>query len=211
MPTEVGSMVCQSLFFDWLIPDFLNWAKSKSAKDFFTGPDFIIHGKTFWIGLYPNGSAASVKVLLGNHSENPLFVDRFSFSLVSDDGSELDIGSETEVTFKKKYLDVEDATFQKTCLQPKFLPNGELCIRCRIDIGQSKEIRLRTPIQERSIADDLSQQFAVQSLSFTDTILSCGEKEIPVHRFMLAARSPVFNAMFSHEETLESSEEKVEK
>lgn len=32
----------------------------------------------------------------------------------------------------------------------------------------------------------------------------CGHRELPVHRFMLAARSSVFNAMFSAAETIEA-------
>jgi hypothetical protein len=60
-----------------------------------------------------------------------------------------------------------------------------------------------------SLIDDLSLQFAEQTLSFTDTVLVCGNKELMVHRFMLATRSPVFKAMFSHEESSDNHGRKV--
>jgi speckle-type POZ protein len=39
---------------------------------------------------------------------------------------------------------------------------------------------------------------------------ACGGKEFPVHRYVLAARSPVFKATFSHEETKEVQTGEVE-
>lgn len=38
----------------------------------------------------------------------------------------------------------------------------------------------------------------------TDFIIMVGEREIPVHKVILAARSPVFAAMLNHEDTTEA-------
>ena len=214
-PENIGSMVCRTVFsYDWVIPDFLNWASSKSAKYFCIGPDFIIEDALFYIGWFPNDSQGclandfKIRIWLGKRSQDPITAEHFSFSLVGKAESELDIGSKRNVTFKESFLNksFEDAKFQKASLTSNFLLNKELRIRFRIKI-KSKEKNLS--IQDQSLVDDLCQQFEEQSLSFTDAILVCGETEIPVHRFMLAARSPVFKAMFSHEDTLEGQNKKV--
>ncbi len=151
----------------------------------------------------------TVKIGLGEESvdQSLVTIDEVSFSLVSDDGSELKIGSKKKVVFK--LFSDEIATFNIYSLQPNFLPNGELRIRCRMQIGENKEKTLWKSIQDSSIVNDLSLQFAEQKLSFPDVVLVCCKKEFPVHRYMLAARSPVFKAMFSHEETLEGQKGQV--
>jgi hypothetical protein len=207
MTEKYGSMVLACLpVYDWVIPDFLNLTKA------IYGPDFIILGKTFFILLENNNSTGDVRVWLGRRSKDPITVDHFAFSLASKDGSELDFGSRSKATITDIFINrtKEDASFQKTCLQPKFIHNGELHIRCRIQTGPSQEEKMWKPILDSSIVNDLSLQFAEQALSFTDIVLGCGKKEYPVHRFMLATRSPVFKAMFSHEETLEGQKGKVE-
>jgi len=45
---------------------------------------------------------------------------------------------------------------------------------------------------------------------FTDVVLVVGECELRVHKCILAARSPVFTAMFEHKETKEAQENRVE-
>lgn len=44
---------------------------------------------------------------------------------------------------------------------------------------------------------------------YSDMILSVGESELPVHKAILAARSPVFGAMFAHSSTREVQEGRV--
>jgi hypothetical protein len=211
MAELIGSMVCQPvLFYDWVIPDFLNWASSAPSQGFSFGPDFAIRGITFFIAWYPNATNGTVRIWLGKRSEGPIILDHFSLSLVGDDGSEREICSKENVTFNDVFTNEskEDAIFQKSSIPPKFFPNGELCIRSRIKIRSQKH-HLVAPIQDNSVADDLSLQIATGNLSFTDSILVCDKEEFPVHRFMLATRSPVFKAMFSHEEASKSHNKKV--
>ena len=210
MADKFGSMVCRQPVLlhlcDWVIPEFHNLAKSANGS--FSGPDFIIQDKTFFIGLLPN---TSVCIWLGKRSQAPIIVNHFSFSLVANDGSELVIGSKPTVTFTETYLNtsVEDATFQKFSLQPKFLPNGELRIRCRIQIESSQEKKQETPIQDNSLLDDMTHQIAEQNLPFPDVVLVCNNREFFVHRFMLATCSLVFKTLLINLETLAGPRGKV--
>ena len=216
---ESGEMVCRQpsvllYSYDWVIPEFVQWTNSRT--NYMVGPNFVIHDKTFYIQLVYSMSydaPAAFRFWLINFSEGPFLVDHFSFSLVGNDESELVIGSKTKTTFNEAntYNNAKaDGEFHRTNLQPKFLHNRELHIRCQIQIKSTEEKKQENQIQDSSLVVDLSLQFAEQKLSFTDTILSCGGKEIPVHRFMLAARSSVFKAMFSHDETVEGQKGKVE-
>jgi hypothetical protein len=157
---------------------------------------------------FPHAPHDVVRIWLDRKSEGPIFVYYLSFSSFYLNGSEFVLGSKSKFTFDKP-CSKKDATFQKHYLLSSIFPNGELRIRCQIQIESSQEKKQENQIQDRSLVDDLSLQFAEQTLSFTDTILSCGEKKIPIHRFMLAARSPVFKAMFSHDETTEGQKGKV--
>jgi hypothetical protein len=215
MPEKIGFMESgqQAMpFNDLIIPDFINLIQSFKADTFyFSGPNFILQDKQLSIsGSCEPMSPGTVEIgLCKGLEDQPLIrIDKVSFSLVSDDGSEMKIGSKTNFIFIGS---TPIATFNIYSLQPNFLPNGELRIRCRMQIGLSEEKTLWKSIQDSSIVNDLNLQFAEQNLSFPDIVLVCCKKEFPVHRYMLAARSPVFKAMFSHEETMEGQQGKVEK
>jgi hypothetical protein len=221
MAELIGSMVCQPvLFYDWVIPDFLNWVNAKSSEDSMIGPNFIIQNKRFFFaGMLNALPQSTVRIWLGKRSQDPICLSHFSLSLVKDDGSEKEICSKTNVTFTASFLDdsKEDGKFNKGSLEG-FLSNGKLRIRSRIKIGyQEKTTKLKTDVSAQensqtnvaSLIVDLSLQFSEQTLSFTDTVLVCDNKELMVHRFMLATRSPVFKAMFSHEESSDNHGRKV--
>jgi hypothetical protein len=217
MAEQLGSMMCQPvLFYDWVIPDFLNWADTAPSDDSSAGPEFIIQNKRFYFVCYVDTTSGTVLIWLGKGSEDPVFLSHFSLSLVRYDGSEKEICSKRNVTFTDSFLDgyKEDGKFNLAGI----LPTGELRIRSRIKIGyqeEPKQLKTDVSIQENlqtnvaSLIDDLSVQFSEQTLSFTDTALVCDNKELMVHRFMLATRSPVFKAMFSHEESSENHGKKV--
>jgi hypothetical protein len=200
----VGSMVCKpALFNDWVLPDFLKWANTKSTEDCCIGPDFVVRGQTFFILMMPNSPRGTVRVRLGKRSKDPIFLNHFSISLIGEDGSRKEIVSKNNCSFDKEYT--EDAIFQKNS---NFDYNGKICIRATINIRSQNKLMI-APIQDNSLVDDLSFQLAEQTLSFTDAVLVCHERKFPVHRFMLATRSPVFKAMFTHDEGSEGQNQQA--
>ncbi len=82
---EIGSMVIQPvLYYDWVVPDFQNWANSKSTKDFCLGPVFVIQNTKFCFGWYPNNEkwAGKVPIWLQCLSDPPIVLNRKYFLLV---------------------------------------------------------------------------------------------------------------------------------
>jgi len=75
----------------------------------------------------------------------------------------------------------------KQDLSPNFLPYGVLQIRCDLAFGMSKD-------QEEA---DPFQQIVREVHRFCDFTFKCEDQEFPANRLLLAARSPVFSAMFS--------------
>ncbi|XP_065219097.1 speckle-type POZ protein B isoform X4 [Planococcus citri] len=83
------------------------------------------------------------------------------------------------------------------------LPDDKLTIFCEVSVvadsvnisGQSNAVQFKVP--ECRLSEDLGCLFENQK--FSDVTLSVGGKDFLVHKAILAARSPVFAAMFEHE------------
>lgn len=83
------------------------------------------------------------------------------------------------------------------------LPDDKLTLYCEVSVvadsvnfpGQNNATQFKVP--DCKLSDDLSQLF--ESQKFSDVILSVGKLEFYAHKAILAARSPVFAAMFEHE------------
>ncbi|CAG0901627.1 unnamed protein product [Darwinula stevensoni] len=83
------------------------------------------------------------------------------------------------------------------------LPDDKLTLYCEVSVvadsvnisGQSNASPFRVP--DCRLADDLGMLF--ESQRFSDVTLAAAEKEFVAHKAILAARSPVFAAMFEHE------------
>ena len=101
--------------------------------------------------------------------------------------------------------------------QNELLPNSCLTIVCNLEIFYSdrttqgkKRTRLdfTSPSDPNStLGDQLSEAF--NGGDFSDVTLICGEKRFSCHKFILSARSDVFKAMFSHENTKEGQTNQV--
>ncbi|KAK2868847.1 hypothetical protein Q7C36_000718 [Tachysurus vachellii] len=82
------------------------------------------------------------------------------------------------------------------------LPDDKLTLFCEVSVvqdsvnisGQSNMNMLKVP--ECQLADDLGSLW--EGSRFTDCSLFVGGQEFKAHKSILAARSPVFNAMFEH-------------
>ncbi|KAG9271741.1 speckle-type POZ protein-like A [Astyanax mexicanus] len=83
------------------------------------------------------------------------------------------------------------------------LPDDKLTLFCEVSVvqdsvnisGQSNMNMLKVP--ECQLSDDLGNLW--ECSRFTDCSLFVGGQEFKAHKSILAARSPVFNAMFEHE------------
>ncbi|KAF0306793.1 Protein roadkill [Amphibalanus amphitrite] len=83
------------------------------------------------------------------------------------------------------------------------LPDDRLTLYCEVSVvadsvnvcGQSNQVQFKVP--DCRLSDDLGQLF--ESQRFSDVTLSVGGREFQAHKALLAARSPVFAAMFEHE------------
>ncbi|GFO00379.1 speckle-type poz protein [Plakobranchus ocellatus] len=93
------------------------------------------------------------------------------------------------------------------------LPDDKLTIFCEVSVvgdtvnvsGQSNCTPVKVP--ECRLSEDLGQLF--DRSSFSDVTLCVGGREFLAHKAILAARSPVFNAMFEHQMT-ESKQNRVD-
>ncbi|KAG7172252.1 roadkill-like [Homarus americanus] len=83
------------------------------------------------------------------------------------------------------------------------LPDDKLTLYCEVSVvadsvnisGQSNAIHFKVP--DCRLSDDLGSLF--ESQRFSDVTLSVSGREFQAHKAILAARSPVFAAMFAHE------------
>ncbi|XP_076366562.1 protein roadkill-like isoform X2 [Tachypleus tridentatus] len=83
------------------------------------------------------------------------------------------------------------------------LPDDKLTLYCEVSVvadsvnisGQNNAIQFKVP--ECRLSDDLGLLF--ESQKFSDVILNVNGREFYGHKAILAARSPVFAAMFEHE------------
>ncbi|NXG52197.1 SPOPL protein, partial [Psilopogon haemacephalus] len=93
------------------------------------------------------------------------------------------------------------------------LPDDKLTLFCEVSVvqdsvnisGQSNTNTLKVP--ECRLAEDLGNLW--ETTRFTDCSFYVGGQEFKAHKSVLAARSPVFNAMFEHEME-ESKKNRVE-
>ncbi|RXG73023.1 Protein roadkill [Armadillidium vulgare] len=83
------------------------------------------------------------------------------------------------------------------------LPDDKLTLYCEVSVvadsinisGQSNAVQFKVP--DCRLSDDLGVLF--ESQKFSDVTLAVGGREFQAHKAILAARSPVFAAMFAHE------------
>lgn len=171
---KTGSLeCCPILSYDWVIEDFLEWAKA--ATDFARGPKFVVGGIRFSIGCYPNKRPDTMYIWLQNHDKQPVAVANFSLHMVANDKTLLEICSKKNVAFgadshylDKASLDTADARITKSKIDPKFLPN--LRIRCQLELVSSQPVIDQAfPVQGSSLVDDLRRE--INNRRFCDLTL----------------------------------------
>ena len=168
---KLGSMVRQpALSYDWVVPDFLNWTKTKTERDFVSGPDFVIQNKTFCFECCPQ-----TKTIRLRGQSPPVTFTRFSFSLIGVDGLEKQMGSRTSDHFWASpglpVVNVIVGRLFANDLTPNFLPNGDLRFRCRIEFKSGENNLAEVFPTDGTTLVDLRREFADQPLAFTDCVL----------------------------------------
>jgi speckle-type POZ protein len=83
------------------------------------------------------------------------------------------------------------------------LPDDTLTICCRVEESKSEKCNCQkeqpqTTIARSKLCEDLA---SITDDKFADFVFKVGNVKIPAHRVILAARSPVFAAMFQHDMT----------
>ena len=163
--------------------------------------------QTKWkIVAYPKGNTEIdqnfLSLFLSNESKADVNA-KYRFSLLDADETfqhtrnfSIRLLTKSENTWgDRQYLDLGTLKNQAE----KLLPDGNLTILCDVTVvGPKKTVSI--PItntranQNDHVIKDLSCAFLQEE--FSDIKLLCGDKVFNCHQFMLAARSPVFRAMF---------------
>ena len=193
---EAGSLECLSGVFDWVLDNFHDQAET-SVETTIESNEFAIQNIKLLFRFYKlDPGDSEVSIGLNSIEGKKLELDLVIVSLVAKDGSEEVLCREEDVIFGEDGDETLDVwSFREQNLHPKFLLDDKLHIRCRIDSKQR-------PVENvPHLAADLRN--GLSNLGFCDAVLVCGDREFNVHRFILAARSPVFSATFSHTETIE--------
>ena len=171
----------------WVISEFLDlpWYKCISS------PEFDVDHEPFELQVHQTDTDVRIWIHQLWRRDKTM---SFSLSLVGQDGTLREVCAKKEVTFTGIYLTakVADATFSKQDLSPEFLPDGELQILCSYGSYKPND-KEEDPETRPSLAENIEREVH----RFCDFTLECEDQEIPVNRLLLAARSPVFSAMFS--------------
>jgi hypothetical protein len=175
---KIGIMTQKPLVFDWSMEDFIAWYYARLGVDSISKPDysnllfpesptFRIGNVNFCLAFKTESKGHLVAVWLCQSGELKVDLRFMSLSLVALDGSEKELCSKVNVKYKEDAfrLDetVPDANFGPFESDRKFFPNGNLTIRCRVEI-KSEELLPNLP----SLADTLGK---LDSLQFSDAVV----------------------------------------
>eukprot|EP00096_Caligus_rogercresseyi_P005752 TRINITY_DN21755_c0_g1_i1.p1 TRINITY_DN21755_c0_g1~~TRINITY_DN21755_c0_g1_i1.p1 ORF type:complete len:403 (-),score=125.20 TRINITY_DN21755_c0_g1_i1:181-1389(-) len=212
--TEVGNSLCSPVFSIPIAED----GEASPQNPPKTSPDSGDGSSlTFQLEVFPNGEEGEdnsdfVAVFLTSRKMEELEVT-YDFSVQKADGTTWGkIGN----TCKKFSPDQNSWGYGKAFSKARLiermnelLPNGKLTIICNLEIyyddrhTQGKRPRIEFNISRTpSLQEDLSTAFCRSELS--DVTLKCGSASFSCHRVILASRSDVFAAMFSHRNTKEA-------
>jgi len=204
--------------FRWTIDDFKK--RPEKFKEKLESACFNVNGpgdlKTKWnIGIYPRGQSLEAKedyvgMYLYNKG-NAKVMANYKLDLIDCTGNkresvkpkggpkEFESSGEMHSSWGKlKWLKREELD-----AQPDLLPHGHLTIQCTVTVLGPQKILTGSDFSTNSnllvncknqIGDDLGRFF--YDKEFTDIKIQCGGQSFDCHMVILAARSPVFKAMF---------------
>lgn len=193
---------------EWVIENFTFFDKETNEKIespvFKTGPNSLLE---WCFELYPKG--------VKNHEGfvsiyvSPLFVGpataTYQLSILNEKKEKYGTRDSKKQIFTKKTGGWGYHEFLKRdiLLDAKngLLPENNLRILCELNVVENPvnntKILMNREAKLTELSNDLSNLLATSDMS--DVVISVGEKSFKVHRIILAARSPVFGAMFKHD------------
>lgn len=200
--------------FSWTIESFKNCKEKNGQKK--ESETFKIHlpdGKvTSWqIDLYPKGTSGrddgDISVFLTSNNNNDIRT-KFSLSFLDPSGEKKGTRVVKEYTFSKKSNPPKRSWGFASFLEPSNMEEQDkLTIVCDMTVYcHDKKISDLTDFQA-DLCKDFSRLFS-DGDQFSDVEIICGEKTFACHKSILAARSPVFKAMF-YADMEENRENKV--
>ena len=166
-----------------------------------------------WImKLYLNGtneegrSYLSVFLVLHSSPKSPVWA-KVQFGIINDKGQEFRItNNQSVLRFNQNdgwgiaNLNLRDILFSTPCL---LLPDDKLTLCCEVSVVQDcvsvseQNMQPGIDLPRCTLVDDLGELW--ENSRFTDCCLVVADREFRAHKAILAARSPVFRAMFEHD------------
>ena len=176
----------------WVIDEFLD----QPWFEVLTSPEFHVNNEPFQLQILHTDIDVRIWLLI----DESMMLTReitiwFSLNLVGQDGILKEVCSKSEAILSDQTQATQqaaDSTFSKQDLSPDFLPDGKLRILCSFDFYEPNDKK-----EDQGTKPSLAQNIEREVHRFCDFTLECEDQEIPVNRLLLAARSPVFSAMFS--------------
>ncbi|XP_054713863.1 speckle-type POZ protein B-like [Uloborus diversus] len=194
-----------SLSMEWTIGSFrlLNLKNNEFLESFSFCSDSSEGGGSWRLRLYPKGEP-STQDYIGLYAICTMWRD----IAVKCDVCVVDVNNQEDhrASFECK-MTSDSYGFSKflkrTDLDDGLLPDGRLTIRCYLTVmhlNSSRQTTGRSTMAYRHPNATLSKDFAnlLEEKIFTDVVLTVDDRKFSVHKSVLAARSPVFRAMFSH-------------